>query len=150
MSPPSQIMAGRWSPRSRATRSSAASFTRKRARITAFPSCPAFWNGVHEPALPPVRVERSQDMGRATNSRLRSNRTDVEMSLIVFPAIDLKGGQVVRLAEGDMNRATVYGDNPAAQAILFAEAGAQHMHVVDLDRKSVGSGKSGSVSVNPG
>src|SRR3546814_5163839 len=99
MSPPSPIMAGRWSPRSRATRSSAASFTRKRARITAFPSCPAFWNGVHEPALPPVRVERSQDMGRATNSRLRSSRTDVEMSLIVFPALDLKGGQVVRSEE---------------------------------------------------
>ena len=33
------------------------------------------------------------------------------MSLIVFPAIDLKGGQVVRLAEGDMDRATVYGDD---------------------------------------
>ena len=38
------------------------------------------------------------------------------MSLIVFPAIDLKAGQVVRLAEGDMARATVYGDDPAAQA----------------------------------
>ena len=55
------------------------------------------------------------------------------MSLIVFPAIDLKGGQVVRLAEGDMDRATVYGDDPAAQAMLFAEAGAAHLHVVDLD-----------------
>jgi phosphoribosylformimino-5-aminoimidazole carboxamide ribotide isomerase len=55
------------------------------------------------------------------------------MSLIVFPAIDLKGGQVVRLAEGDMDRATVYGDDPAAQALLFADAGAQHLHVVDLD-----------------
>jgi phosphoribosylformimino-5-aminoimidazole carboxamide ribotide isomerase len=53
--------------------------------------------------------------------------------VIVFPAIDLKGGQVVRLAEGDMARATVYGDNPAAQAVLFAEAGAQFLHVVDLD-----------------
>jgi phosphoribosylformimino-5-aminoimidazole carboxamide ribotide isomerase len=54
-------------------------------------------------------------------------------AVIVFPAIDLKGGQVVRLAEGDMARATVYGDNPAAQAVLFAEAGAQFLHVVDLD-----------------
>ncbi|MGB7654190.1 MAG: 1-(5-phosphoribosyl)-5-[(5-phosphoribosylamino)methylideneamino]imidazole-4-carboxamide isomerase [Novosphingobium sp.] len=53
--------------------------------------------------------------------------------MIVFPAIDLKGGQVVRLAEGDMARATVYGDNPAAQAMLFAEAGAEFLHVVDLD-----------------
>lgn len=55
------------------------------------------------------------------------------MSLIVFPAIDLKGGQVVRLAEGDMDRATVYGDDPSAQAVLFAEAGAEYLHVVDLD-----------------
>ncbi|MDE2303857.1 MAG: 1-(5-phosphoribosyl)-5-[(5-phosphoribosylamino)methylideneamino]imidazole-4-carboxamide isomerase [Sphingomonadales bacterium] len=53
--------------------------------------------------------------------------------MIVFPAIDLKAGQVVRLAEGDMARATVYGDDPAAQALLFAEAGARHLHVVDLD-----------------
>ena len=55
------------------------------------------------------------------------------MSLIVFPAIDLKGGAVVRLAEGDMNRATVYGDDPAAQASAFAAAGADHLHCVDLD-----------------
>ena len=55
------------------------------------------------------------------------------MSLIVWPAIDLKGGQVVRLAEGDMDRATVYGDDPAGQARLFAAQGADHLHVVDLD-----------------
>ena len=58
--------------------------------------------------------------------------------MIIFPAIDLKGGQVVRLAEGDMARATVYGDDPAAQALLFAEAGAQHLHVVDLDGSFAG------------
>ena len=61
--------------------------------------------------------------------------------MIVFPAIDLKGGEVVRLAEGDMDRATVYGDNPAAQAMLFAEAGAQHLHVVDLDGSFAGEGR---------
>jgi phosphoribosylformimino-5-aminoimidazole carboxamide ribotide isomerase len=55
------------------------------------------------------------------------------MSLIVFPAIDLKAGQVVRLAEGHMDRATVYGDDPAAQALLFANAGSEYLHVVDLD-----------------
>jgi len=60
------------------------------------------------------------------------------MSLIVFPAIDLKAGQVVRLAEGDMDRATVYGDDPAAQAKLFADAGARHLHVVDLDGSFAG------------
>ena len=58
--------------------------------------------------------------------------------MILFPAIDLKGGQVVRLAEGDMDRATVYGDDPAAQALLFASAGAQHLHVVDLDGSFAG------------
>ena len=59
--------------------------------------------------------------------------------MIVFPAIDLKEGQVVRLAEGDMARATVYGDNPAAQAMLFAEAGSQFLHVVDLDGAFAGA-----------
>ncbi len=58
--------------------------------------------------------------------------------MIVFPAIDLKGGQVVRLAEGDMARATVYGDDPVRQALRFAEAGAQHLHVVDLDGSFAG------------
>ncbi len=58
--------------------------------------------------------------------------------MIVFPAIDLKGGQVVRLAEGDMDRATVYGDNPAAQAMIFAEAGSHFLHVVDLDGSFAG------------
>lgn len=66
------------------------------------------------------------------------------MSLIVFPAIDLKGGQVVRLAEGDMDRATVYGDDPAAQAMLFADAGAQHIHVVDLDGAFAGESINGA------
>jgi phosphoribosylformimino-5-aminoimidazole carboxamide ribotide isomerase len=65
------------------------------------------------------------------------------MTLIVFPAIDLKGGQVVRLAEGDMDRATVYGDDPAAQAMLFADAGAEYLHVVDLDGAFAGASVNG-------
>jgi phosphoribosylformimino-5-aminoimidazole carboxamide ribotide isomerase len=65
------------------------------------------------------------------------------VTLIVFPAIDLKAGQVVRLAEGDMDRATVYGDHPAAQALLFADAGAQHLHVVDLDGAFAGQSVNG-------
>ena len=65
------------------------------------------------------------------------------MSIIVFPAIDLKSGQVVRLAEGDMDRATVYGDDPAAQAMLFHEAGAGHLHVVDLDGSFAGRAVNG-------
>lgn len=65
------------------------------------------------------------------------------MPIIVFPAIDLKSGQVVRLAEGDMDRATVYGDDPAAQATLFHEAGAGHLHVVDLDGSFAGRAVNG-------
>ena len=61
--------------------------------------------------------------------------------MIVFPAIDLKGGEVVRLAEGDMARATVYGDDPAAQARLFAEQGSQYLHVVDLDGAFAGEAR---------
>ena len=64
-------------------------------------------------------------------------------ALIVFPAIDLKAGQVVRLAEGDMDRATVYGDDPAAQALLFAQAGADYLHVVDLDGAFAGGSVNG-------
>lgn len=61
--------------------------------------------------------------------------------MIVFPAIDLKGGKVVRLAEGDMARATVYGDDPAAQARAFAESGAEYLHVVDLDGAFAGEAR---------
>lgn len=61
--------------------------------------------------------------------------------MIVFPAIDLKQGQVVRLAEGDMDRATIYGDDPAAQAMIFAEAGSQYLHVVDLDGAFAGEAR---------
>ena len=67
----------------------------------------------------------------------------VTAPLIVFPAIDLKAGQVVRLAEGDMARATVYGDDPAHQATLFAAAGAGHLHVVDLDGAFAGESVNG-------
>jgi len=61
--------------------------------------------------------------------------------MIVFPAIDLKSGQVVRLAEGDMDRATIYGDDPAEQARRFAQAGASHLHVVDLDGAFAGESR---------
>ena len=65
-------------------------------------------------------------------------------ALIVFPAIDLKAGQVVRLAEGDMDRATIYGDDPAAQAESFALAGAEWLHVVDLDGAFAGKSVNGA------
>jgi len=54
-------------------------------------------------------------------------------AVILFPAIDLKGGQCVRLEQGDMARATVFNLNPAAQAKSFAAQGFEYLHVVDLD-----------------
>lgn len=59
----------------------------------------------------------------------------------VYPAIDLKDGNVVRLAEGDMDRATVYSDRPAQQAKAFTDAGASWLHVVDLDGAFAGSSR---------
>ena len=53
--------------------------------------------------------------------------------MILFPAIDLKDGQCVRLEKGDMARATVFNGDPAAQARRFAEAGFEWLHVVDLN-----------------
>ena len=53
--------------------------------------------------------------------------------MILFPAIDLKNGEAVRLQQGDMARATVFSHNPAAQAHAFAEQGFTHLHLVDLD-----------------
>ena len=53
--------------------------------------------------------------------------------MILFPAIDLKNGQCVRLEQGDMARATVFNLDPAAQALSFAAQGFEYLHVVDLD-----------------
>ena len=51
----------------------------------------------------------------------------------LFPAIDLRGGQAVRLYQGDYDQMTVYNPEPADQARAFAAAGAKYLHVVDLD-----------------
>ncbi len=53
--------------------------------------------------------------------------------MIVIPAIDLKEGNCVRLEQGEMNRDTVFSDNPAEQALKWQEAGAELLHLVDLD-----------------
>jgi phosphoribosylformimino-5-aminoimidazole carboxamide ribotide isomerase len=55
------------------------------------------------------------------------------MGFSLYPAIDLKGGQVVRLKRGEMDQATIYADDPAAQARSFVEAGFTWVHMVDLD-----------------
>lgn len=53
--------------------------------------------------------------------------------MILYPAIDLKDGNCVRLLRGDMEAATVFGSDPAAQAKIFQEAGAEWLHLVDLN-----------------
>ncbi len=53
--------------------------------------------------------------------------------MIFFPAIDLKDGKCVRLLQGDMDQETVFGDDPAAQAKIFEDAGCSWIHVVDLN-----------------
>ncbi|MEM6312304.1 MAG: 1-(5-phosphoribosyl)-5-[(5-phosphoribosylamino)methylideneamino]imidazole-4-carboxamide isomerase [Pseudomonadota bacterium] len=53
--------------------------------------------------------------------------------MILYPAIDLKDGQAVRLVHGDMDRSTVFNDDPAAQAMEFVNAGCEWLHLVDLN-----------------
>lgn len=64
--------------------------------------------------------------------------------MILFPAIDLKDGQCVRLKLGDMNEATVFNDDPAAQARAFQDQGFAYLHVVDLNGAFEGRSVNGS------
>jgi phosphoribosylformimino-5-aminoimidazole carboxamide ribotide isomerase len=60
------------------------------------------------------------------------------MSFIVYPALDIRDGRVVRLLQGDYNQQTTYGDDPLPRAQAFADAGARWMHLVDLDAARAG------------
>lgn len=60
-------------------------------------------------------------------------------ALTLYPAIDLKGGKCVRLLHGDMDKATIYADDPAAQAAAFEQAGFHWLHMVDLDGAFAGN-----------
>jgi len=64
--------------------------------------------------------------------------------MILYPAIDLKDGQCVRLYKGVMEQATVFSDNPAAQAVAFAAQGAKWLHLVDLNGAFAGSPVNGA------
>jgi phosphoribosylformimino-5-aminoimidazole carboxamide ribotide isomerase len=63
--------------------------------------------------------------------------------MILFPAIDLKDGQCVRLERGDMDRATIYNPDPADQALRFRDLGFTWLHVVDLDGAFAGESRNG-------
>ena len=58
--------------------------------------------------------------------------------LTIYPAIDIKAGQCVRLLRGDMDRATIYSDDPAGQARIWQDQGARWLHIVDLDAAFAG------------
>ncbi|MBI5880264.1 MAG: 1-(5-phosphoribosyl)-5-[(5-phosphoribosylamino)methylideneamino]imidazole-4-carboxamide isomerase [Chloroflexi bacterium] len=66
----------------------------------------------------------------------------------IYPAIDMRGGKVVRLRQGDPNAQTVYADDPAQQAQQWAAQGARWLHVVNLDGAFTGSGHAASESPN--
>ena len=65
-------------------------------------------------------------------------------AVILFPAIDLKDGQCVRLKLGDMDQVTVFNDSPAAQAISFEDQGFEYLHVVDLNGAFAGESVNGA------
>ncbi|WP_050525544.1 1-(5-phosphoribosyl)-5-[(5-phosphoribosylamino)methylideneamino]imidazole-4-carboxamide isomerase [Pseudorhodobacter aquimaris] len=64
--------------------------------------------------------------------------------MILYPAIDLKDGQCVRLLRGEMEAATVFGDDPAAQAKAFEDAGCEWLHLVDLNGAFAGEPVNGA------
>jgi phosphoribosylformimino-5-aminoimidazole carboxamide ribotide isomerase len=69
-------------------------------------------------------------------------------AVILFPAIDLKDGQCVRLKLGDMAQATVFNDDPAAQAKSFEDQGFEYLHVVDLNGAFAGASVNGAAVEN--
>ncbi len=68
--------------------------------------------------------------------------------MIVFPAIDIKDGQCVRLVQGEMTSATVFNEDPAAQAQLFVSQGFAWLHIVDLDGAVQGRASNYAAVVN--
>ena len=64
---------------------------------------------------------------------------------VILPAIDLRGGRVVRLQQGDFERETAFSEDPVAVARSFAEAGARWLHVVDLDGARTGEPAHGAI-----
>jgi phosphoribosylformimino-5-aminoimidazole carboxamide ribotide isomerase len=68
--------------------------------------------------------------------------------LVIIPAIDLKDGKCVRLAQGDFSRMTVYAENPAEIAVQWQAQGAERIHIVDLDGSLAGSPRNREVILN--
>ena len=67
--------------------------------------------------------------------------------MLIIPAVDVKNGQCVRLAQGDFNRVTVYAENPVDMARRWVQKGAQRIHLVDLDGSVAGLPKNAPILV---
>lgn len=65
--------------------------------------------------------------------------------MLIIPAVDIKNGQCVRLAQGDFDRVTVFAENPVDMARLWAEKGAKRIHIVDLDGSVAGLPRNASI-----
>ncbi|MFZ5989872.1 MAG: 1-(5-phosphoribosyl)-5-[(5-phosphoribosylamino)methylideneamino]imidazole-4-carboxamide isomerase [Bacillota bacterium] len=65
--------------------------------------------------------------------------------MIIYPAVDVKDGRCVRLAQGEFNKVTVYSDSPVEMALKWEELGAEYLHVVDLDGARTGVAQNISV-----
>lgn len=65
--------------------------------------------------------------------------------MIIYPAVDIRAGKCVRLTQGEFDKQTIYADNPVDMAVKWEQAGAQYLHVVDLD--GARSGKSQNIDV---
>jgi len=103
-------------------------------------------------ALPrPIKPDVGSRLPRAVTLHPRAGHgkarlpAATEPAMILYPAIDLKDGQAVRLVHGDMDRATVFNDDPAAQARAFVAEGAQWLHLVDLNGAFAGAPVNGAV-----
>ncbi len=77
-----------------------------------------------------IAAEQSKLMAAPAGTAMRCAS---ERTLILFPAIDLKDGQCVRLKLGEMSEATVFNDDPTAQARAFEDQGFEYLHIVDLN-----------------
>ena len=81
----------------------------------------------------PVRTEQPQPQPRSSPGPTAASPVPAPRSLTLYPAIDLKDGVCVRLRRGEMDDATIYSDDPGAQARTWVAAGCRWLHVVDLN-----------------
>ena len=90
--------------------------------------------------VPPREVERRRPPpARQLRRRLRRRpRLSARATMILYPAIDIRGGRAVRLVEGDYDRETEYDSDPVEAAIHWADEGSHYLHVVDLDGAKAG------------